>query len=64
MNPVINILIPLAVETEINPVLVVCFHFFRVVFVPLTAPIIFRYINGWFRFSCALKHRGGSRQSL
>jgi hypothetical protein len=39
-------MIPLAVETEINPVLVVCFHFFRVVFVLLTAPLIFRYLNG------------------
>jgi membrane AbrB-like protein len=39
-------MISLAVESQINPALVVCFHFFRVVFVLLTAPLIFRYING------------------
>jgi uncharacterized membrane protein AbrB (regulator of aidB expression) len=55
-------MIPLAVETEINPVLVVCFHFFRVVFVLLTAPS-FLDISMTRRFSCALKRRGGSRQS-
>jgi membrane AbrB-like protein len=39
-------MIPLAVGAGINPVLVICFHFFRVVFVLLTAPLIFRYLNG------------------
>jgi len=39
-------LIVLALESEAQPMLVVCFHFIRVVFVILTAPLIFRLVSG------------------
>jgi membrane AbrB-like protein len=39
-------LIVLALESQVQPMLVVCFHFFRVVFVILTAPLIFKYFSG------------------
>lgn len=39
-------LIVLALDSPAQPMLVVCFHFFRVVFVILTAPFIFRWISG------------------
>lgn len=39
-------LIVLALESQAQPMLVVCFHFFRVVFVILTAPLIFKFISG------------------
>jgi len=39
-------LIVLALESQAQPMLVVCFHFIRVVFVILTAPLIFKLISG------------------
>jgi membrane AbrB-like protein len=39
-------LIVLALDSPGQPMLVVCFHFFRVIFVILTAPLIFRWISG------------------
>lgn len=39
-------LIVLALESQAQPMLVICFHFFRVVFVILTAPLIFKWISG------------------
>ena len=39
-------LIVLALESEAQPMLVVCFHFFRVIFVILTAPLVFKWISG------------------
>ena len=39
-------LIVLALDSQTQPTLVVCFHFFRVVFVILTAPLIFKWIHG------------------
>lgn len=39
-------LIVLALDSQAQPTLVVCFHFFRVVFVILTAPLIFKWIAG------------------
>jgi membrane AbrB-like protein len=39
-------LIVLALESQAQPMLVVCFHFFRVVFVVLTAPLIFKWFSG------------------
>ena len=39
-------LIALALESKAEPTLMVCFHFFRVVFVLLTAPLIFKWISG------------------
>jgi membrane AbrB-like protein len=39
-------LIVLALESQAQPMLVVCFHFFRVVFVILTAPLIFKWFSG------------------
>jgi membrane AbrB-like protein len=41
-----NVLVVLALESQAHPTLVVCFHFIRVVFVILTAPLIFRLIAG------------------
>jgi membrane AbrB-like protein len=41
-----SVLIALSLEGSAEPMLVVCFHFFRVVFVILTAPLIFRWISG------------------
>jgi membrane AbrB-like protein len=38
-------LIVLALESEAQPMLVVCFHFIRVVFVILTAPLIFKLVS-------------------
>ena len=35
----------LALESQAQPMLVVCFHFIRVVFVVLTAPLIFRLLS-------------------
>ena len=39
-------LIVLAFDSQAHPMLVVCFHFIRVVFVILTAPLIFKLISG------------------
>jgi len=39
-------LIVMALDSGAQPMLVVCFHFFRVVFVILTAPLIFKWISG------------------
>ncbi len=39
-------LVVLALDSPAQPMLVVCFHFFRVIFVVLTAPLIFRWISG------------------
>ena len=39
-------LVVLALQSGTQPMLVVCFHFIRVVFVILTAPLIFRLISG------------------
>jgi membrane AbrB-like protein len=39
-------LVALAFDSPAQPMLVVCFHFFRVIFVILTAPLIFRWISG------------------
>ena len=39
-------LVVLALESEAQPMLVVCFHFMRLVFVILTAPLIFRLVSG------------------
>ena len=41
-----SVLIALSLESNSEPTLIVCFHFFRVVFVILTAPLIFRWISG------------------
>jgi membrane AbrB-like protein len=41
-----NVLVVLALESQAHPTLVVCFHFIRVVFVILTAPLIFKLIAG------------------
>ena len=41
-----SVLIALSLESNSEPMLIVCFHFFRVVFVILTAPLIFRWISG------------------
>ena len=38
-------LIVLAFDSQAQPMLVVCFHFVRVVFVILTAPLIFKWIS-------------------
>ena len=38
-------LIPLAFDSQADATLVVCFHFFRVVFIVLTAPIIFKVFS-------------------
>jgi membrane AbrB-like protein len=39
-------LIVMALDSGAQPLLVVCFHFVRVVFVILTAPLIFKWISG------------------
>ena len=39
-------LIVMAFDSGAQPMLVVCFHFVRVVFVILTAPLIFKWISG------------------
>lgn len=39
-------LIVLAIDNPAKEALVVCFHFFRVVFIILTAPIILKYLSG------------------
>ena len=39
-------LIVLAFDSGARPMLVVCFHFVRVVFVILTAPLIFKWLSG------------------
>jgi len=39
-------LIALALDSPAQPMLVVCFHLIRVIFVILTAPLIFRWISG------------------
>ena len=39
-------LIVMALDSGAQPMLVVCFHFVRVVFVILTAPLIFKWISG------------------
>ncbi len=37
-------LVVLALDNDTNPTLVTCFHFFRVVFVILTTPLIFKFL--------------------
>jgi len=39
-------LVTLALDSPAQPMLVVCFHFFRLIFVILTAPLIFKWISG------------------
>ncbi len=39
-------LLVLALDSGTNVTLVTCFHFFRVVFIILTAPIIFKFFSG------------------
>jgi len=39
-------LIALALDSPAQPLLVVCFHFIRVIFVLLTVPLIFKWISG------------------
>jgi uncharacterized membrane protein AbrB (regulator of aidB expression) len=39
-------LIVLAIDNPAKEALVVCFHFFRVVFIILTAPIILKFLSG------------------
>ncbi len=39
-------LIPLAFDSQAEAPIIVCFHFFRVVFIVLTAPIIFKVFSG------------------
>ena len=39
-------LIVLAIDNPAKEAFVVCFHFFRVVFIILTAPIIIKYLSG------------------
>ena len=39
-------LIVMALDSQAQPMLVVCFHFVRVVFVILTAPLIFKWLSG------------------
>lgn len=47
-NPgAMSVLMLLSLETQSNPPVVLTFHFFRVVFVVLTAPWIFRLISRW-----------------
>jgi membrane AbrB-like protein len=47
-NPgAMSVLMLLSIETGSNPPVVLSFHFFRVVFVVLTAPWIFRLISRW-----------------
>ncbi len=40
-------LISLAVESAGHPTVVMAFHFFRVVFIILTAPLIFQLLRFW-----------------
>ena len=40
----LSVLVPLASETGTSPAIVVCFHFFRVVAIILTAPFVFKYL--------------------
>jgi uncharacterized membrane protein AbrB (regulator of aidB expression) len=39
-------LIVLALDSGAQPMLVVCFHFVRVVLILLTAPLIFKWLSG------------------
>ncbi|MCG8643268.1 MAG: AbrB family transcriptional regulator [Desulfobacterales bacterium] len=39
-----SVLIGLAIDNESNPMTVTCFHFFRVVFILLSTPLVFKYI--------------------
>jgi len=39
-------LIVLALESEAQPMLVVCFHFVRVIIVILIAPLVFKWVSG------------------
>jgi len=39
-------LVVLALDSQAQPMLVVCFHFVRVVFVLLTAPFVFKWLSG------------------
>jgi membrane AbrB-like protein len=41
-----SVLVVLALQGQAQPMLVVCFHFIRVVFVILTAPLIFKLLSG------------------
>ena len=40
-------LIALSLDTQASPTLVACFHFFRVVFIVLTAPLIFKFLSSY-----------------
>ena len=40
-----NALVPLAIDVNANAALVALFHFFRIIFVAITAPVIFRLLN-------------------
>ena len=39
-------LVVLALDSQAQPMLVVCFHFVRVVYVLLTAPFVFKWLSG------------------
>ena len=41
-----SVLIGMAVDSGAQPMLVICFHFIRVVFVILTAPLILKWLSG------------------
>ena len=43
-----SVLVSLAVESQANPPVVLAFHFFRVVFIIVTAPLVFHLIQRWF----------------
>jgi membrane AbrB-like protein len=43
-----SVLVSLAVESQANPPVVLAFHFFRVVFIIVTAPLVFHLIQLWF----------------
>jgi membrane AbrB-like protein len=43
-----TVLVSLAIESQANPPVVLAFHFFRVVFIIVTAPLVFYFIRIWF----------------
>jgi uncharacterized membrane protein AbrB (regulator of aidB expression) len=43
-----SVLVSLAVESQANPPVVLAFHFFRLAFIIVTAPLVFHLIQSWF----------------
>jgi len=43
-----SVLVSLAVESQANPPVVLAFQFFRVIFIIVTAPLVFHLIRLWF----------------